>query len=422
MVLGTVGYMAPEQVRGLPADYRSDIFAFGCVLHEMLSGRRTFHRDTAADTMTAILKEEPPDLPLVERHIPSALARIVERSVEKAPAARFQSTQDLAFALEALSAYPGSDVNGGSVAQPREPQPAILGARLPFWQSSPSRRWQFAVMSSLRPAPRPETIRFFVSPPEGWVLPLQMTGNAGTGALAVSADGRHVAFVGQKGSESRIWVRSFDTLESRALTGTEGGFAPFWSADNRSLGFFAGGKLKKDRSGRWPGDRLVRRAARSQRHMESPGVIVFSPAGGTRASESPGLGWTAPACDDAGSRRGRPRQTRFLPDGRHFLYRMTSGRRTGSVVVTSLDSAERTVLRDSDSTNVAYSAGHLLFLTGRTLMAQPFDPDRLTLSGTAVSDRRRHSDAWFAVLRLLRRVTRAASWRIKLRSRPAHCS
>jgi serine/threonine protein kinase len=239
--LGTVGYMAPEQVRGLPADYRSDIFSFGCVLHEMLSGRRTFHRDTAADTMTAILKEEPPDLPVVERHIPSALARIVERSVEKAPAARFQSTQDLAFALEALSTYPGSDVNSGSVAQPpvsRNRRSLVLNTVLAVVALA---SLAFAVLTSLRPAPRPETLRFFVSPPEGWVLPLQMTGNAGTGALAVSADGQQVSL-----RPEGIGIADLGPIARHPrITRTHrhrGGFAPFWSADNRSLGFFAGGK------------------------------------------------------------------------------------------------------------------------------------------------------------------------------------
>jgi serine/threonine protein kinase len=103
VVLGTAGYMAPEQVRGLSADQRSDMFAFGAVLYEMLSGRRAFQGDTAMDTMTAILKEDPPDLPLAERHIPLALARIVDRCLEKKPASRFKSADDLAFALEALS-------------------------------------------------------------------------------------------------------------------------------------------------------------------------------------------------------------------------------------------------------------------------------------------------------------------------------
>jgi serine/threonine protein kinase len=97
IVLGTIGYMAPEQVRGLAADYRSDIFAFGAILYEMLGGQRAFRGETTADVMTAILKEDPPDLPVAERHIPPALERSVDRCLEKNPGARFQSTGDLAF-------------------------------------------------------------------------------------------------------------------------------------------------------------------------------------------------------------------------------------------------------------------------------------------------------------------------------------
>ncbi len=104
-VLGTLGYMSPEQVRGLPSDHRADIFAFGAVLYEMLSGTRAFRGDTSADTMTAILKEDPPELPVVERHIPQALARIIERCLEKTVAARFYSMHDLAIALEAISSF-----------------------------------------------------------------------------------------------------------------------------------------------------------------------------------------------------------------------------------------------------------------------------------------------------------------------------
>jgi serine/threonine protein kinase len=100
VVLGTVGYMSPEQVRGLAADHRSDIFALGAILFEMLAGRRAFTGETPADTMTAILKEDPPDPPVVEQHIPPALTRLVDRCLEKSPAARFQTASDLAFALE----------------------------------------------------------------------------------------------------------------------------------------------------------------------------------------------------------------------------------------------------------------------------------------------------------------------------------
>src|SRR5262245_47890855 len=118
VVLGTIGYMAPEQVRGLAADHRSDIFAFGATLYEMLAGRRAFAGDTAMDEMTAILKEHPVDLPTGERHIPLGLARIVDRCLEKNPAARFKSADDLAFALEALSTQSAATLAVDGVAGP----------------------------------------------------------------------------------------------------------------------------------------------------------------------------------------------------------------------------------------------------------------------------------------------------------------
>jgi serine/threonine protein kinase len=119
VVLGTIGYMAPEQVRGLQADHRADIFAFGAILYEMLTGQRAFAGATPADTISAILDKDPPDLPVAERHIPPALVRIVDRCVEKNPAARFQTASDLAFALEALSAYSGTTEAVQAVAAPK---------------------------------------------------------------------------------------------------------------------------------------------------------------------------------------------------------------------------------------------------------------------------------------------------------------
>src|SRR4030095_3636363 len=118
VVLGTMGYMSPEQVRGIAADHRTDIFALGVVLYEMLTGRRAFSGDTAVDVMSAILKEDPPELPVAARGIPPALARVVTRCLEKNPASRFQSARDLAFALETLS---GHSASAATAAIPEAP-------------------------------------------------------------------------------------------------------------------------------------------------------------------------------------------------------------------------------------------------------------------------------------------------------------
>ena len=391
MMLGTLGYMAPEQVRGLPVDHRSDIFAFGVVLYEMLSGQRAFQRDTPVDAMTAILKDDPPDLPSSDRNIPPALVRIVNRCLEKTPAARFQSTGDLAFALEALSSstWPApvqtADVHEPKAAKTRDRLTWALVASLAVVSVVAA---VLGAMVYFRRTPAPaETTRFAVSPPEGWTLARQVVGGeVSAGPLAVAPDGRQVAFVAQNASGGTlIWVRSLDTLAAKGLVGTEGGVSPFWSPDSRSLGFFADGKLKKIDITGGPRVTLCDAAAGISGSWSRDNVIVFSPAPGMalqKVSASGGAPTAATVIQEGEGGHARPF---FLPDGRHFLYRVVDSVEAsrGPVFIASLDSTERTRLIDVDSTNVVYSQQHLLFLREATLMAQPFDPDRLASTGEA---------------------------------------
>jgi serine/threonine protein kinase len=179
MVLGTIGYMSPEQVRGASADHRSDIFAFGAMLYELLSGKNAFRRDTPADTMSAILREDPLDLPVVDRHIPPALARIVDRCLEKSPAARFQSTRDLAFALEALSSPSGTSetrtMGVPASSTRRKPSWALVGVLGVVAIAALA----LAAAAYFRRAPAVvEVTRFSISPPEGVALQLETQGIA----------------------------------------------------------------------------------------------------------------------------------------------------------------------------------------------------------------------------------------------------
>ena len=175
--------------------------------------------------------------------------------------------------------------------------------------------------------------------------------------------------------ESRILGTLPRYARVRGLAGTEGGLAPFWSPDNRSLAFFAGGKLKKiDAAGGAPITLCDAQPGLSGA-WSPQGVIVFSGAGGTALQRVPAAGGEPqPATTLGQGEQGHARPS-FLPDGRRFLYRVTGGTTAGAVFVASLDSPGRTALRESDSTNVLYSAGHLLFMSGQSLMAQPFDPD-----------------------------------------------
>ena len=243
VMLGTIGYMAPEQVRGQAVDHRADIFSLGAILYEMLSGTRAFHGTTSIDTVSAILKEDPPDLPVSERHIPPALCRVIDRCLEKNAAARFGTADDLAFALDALSTQSGvasvADVSLPAARKfPRERLAwagvvavCLLGlaATLP----SAVARWRDGGVPSARP------VRFSILPPTDGTF-------AQGSSVTVSPDGTTAAFVGSaKDVENLIWIRSLGALDARPLPGTNGVFQPFWSPDSRHIAFFAEGKLKK---------------------------------------------------------------------------------------------------------------------------------------------------------------------------------
>ncbi len=392
MVLGTLGYMSPEQVRGKPADHRSDIFAVGVVLYEMLSGTRAFRGETTADTMTAILKEDPPDLPVAERHIPPALARIVDRCLEKNPASRFQSAGDLAFALEGVSSTSGPQT-ATTLAEPVRP------ARSGLW-------WRIAILATTtllgalataaffvlprRSPEQPRTLRLSITLPEGWQLSL--AGRQGTPtSLVISPDGRRLAMVARRADgRDTILIRALDSITAQPLPGTEGVSSAFWSPDSRFLGFFADNKLKKiDVAGGPPTTLCDALSPGGGGTWSRNGTIVFSTFEPRRnnfklkkVADSGGV--PSDAMPPGDGSRFRPS---FLPDGQHLLY---ADGRSGpaepmiSIFVGSLDSTSEIELLKSGSTNVQYTQDHLLFLRDATLMAQPFDPTQLKTTGEMV--------------------------------------
>ena len=229
-------------MRGQAANHRADIFAFGAILYEMLTGLRAFAGATSADAISAILDKDPPDAPLSMRQVPPALQRVIDRCLEKSPAARFQSTHDLAFALEGLS---GQSESGATVAT--------------HARSRTSRReqiaWTIAALLALAlagaafqylksPTEDQTAIRFTIRSPAGASL---VAGTPGT--LALSPDGRRIIFAATaaSGGVQMLWIQPLDSLDARLLPGTEhsGPSGAFWSPDGRFIAFFAGGKLKK---------------------------------------------------------------------------------------------------------------------------------------------------------------------------------
>ncbi len=390
VVLGTIGYMSPEQVRGQPADYRADIFSFGAILYELLSGRRAFQADTAADTMTAILKEDPPDLQLQNaRPISPALARIVDRCLEKSPGARFQSTGDLAFALEALGTHSGADeVLPASLAPRRRERIAWTLASLALLAAVgfAALRYVAARPQELRP------VRLSMTLPEGWNLAI--SSNAGEPTpLVVSPDGRRVAIVARRADGPfTILMRELDSPSTRPLAGTEGATSLFWSPDNRFVGFFADGKLKKvDVSGGVPTVLCDVTTPFGGGTWSVEGIIVFSmPEKGRnrlwKVADDGGQPTTAlPDAPARGGTSGLEVRPWFLPDGRTLLYVTPVNQQAAVVFAGRLDTPDRVKVVDSGSSNVQYANGRLLFLRGTTLVAQTFDLKQLAVTGSPVS-------------------------------------
>jgi Tol biopolymer transport system component len=371
VVMGTVGYMSPEQVRGQEADARSDIFAVGAIVYEMLTRRRAFRRDTAVETMNAILSEDPPEA----ADSSPGLTRLVRRCLEKRPEERFQSARDLAFALEALSGSSGTMAALPSGGGPRARERYALALAGVFSIAALS----LGIVHFREHDPERRTYRFGVLPPQG----AELGANEETG-FALSPDGRHLVFTASDASgKSVLFLRPLDAPEARALSGTEGASYPFWSPDSRFVGFFAMGKLKKIDIVGGPPQTLCDAARNRGGTWNENGVILFAPDYNgplSRVSDSGGTAAVATTLDSSRQETFH-RWPQFLPDGRHFLYvvRSASPDHTG-IYLRSLDTDDPRRLVGAYS-SVAYVPHHLLYVRGKTLLAQPFDASRLELSG-----------------------------------------
>jgi Tol biopolymer transport system component len=385
-VMGTVGYMSPEQVRGQEADHRADIFAFGAILYEMLSGRRTFTGDSAADVMSAILKEEPPELSETNRKIPPGLEKIVRRCLEKRPERRFHSAHDLGFALEALSGSSGTSGSNLTASA----QESSLAAR----RSALRERLGWIVAAALLLLALAFAVAYFRRAPAESLatytyLPLpEKTTTSYLGGLAISPDGQRVVTVAAFEGVSRLWLYSFDAPKPELLAGTEGAQFPFWAPNGRSIGFFAQGKLKRIEAAGGQPAALCDVPQGFGGAWSSTGVILFAPYntgyGLYQVSESGGTATPVTKLDAARLEAGH-NFPRFLPDGRHFVFFTNAPQlEYRGIRLGSLDEPPTSFFLRADA-NAEYSAaGYLLFMRGRKILAQQFDPDKLTISGDPV--------------------------------------
>ena len=389
VVMGTVGYMSPEQVRGQETDHRSDIFSFGVILYEMLSGRRAFHGDSAVEVMNAILKEDPPEFSETHANINPQVERIVRRCLEKKPERRFQSTSDLGFALEALSSPSSSRLETARTL------PAVTdGVRTWGLFGNAQLAWILAAglfLATLgfawaylarQPAADARVLRSSLLPPE----------KSSFEHLALSPDGRWLAFTAATGAKVQLWVRALDALKATPLAGTEGSSYPFWSPDSRFIAFFAGNKLKKvEVSGGVPAT-LCNARIGSGGTWSREGVILFTYLGGGGVFRVSATGGEVRPVTTADLARQESDYSdpRFLPDDRHFLYYVFGGRKEArGIYLGSLDGTVKQRLL-GDATNALYatsSTGNGLLLFGRedALMAQPFDAAARKFTGESFS-------------------------------------
>ena len=359
-ILGTLQYMAPEQLEGNEADARTDIFAFGAVVYEMVTGKKAFEGKSQASVIAAILEREPPPPSELQPMTPPALDHMVQRCFAKDGDERWQTAYDAMRELKWI---------GQTGSRKMDRVPVVQASNRLAWILMAVGSLALAVaIAYLYRAPTDDLpIQFQVSPPAATTIA------SGTAILAVSPNVQHLAFIAIDASGNRsLWVRDIGSVGARSLPGTEGANGPFWSPDSRFIAFYAQGQLNKTSISGGSPQSLADAPGRNNFARGGTwgrnGVIVFSPepAGPLyRVSEAGGTATTVTTLDES---RGELAHNwpHFLPDGRRFLYLGRSGQPEESgLYVASLDSEVVTRIRDAGS-NVGYaSPGYLVFCRRR---------------------------------------------------------
>ena len=376
--------MSPEQARGKTVDKRADIWAFGCVLFEMMAGRRAFEGDDVPEILSRVLQRDP-DWARLPADLPPSIPKLLRLCLQKDVRTRRQSAGDVRIDLEQALVGPGATaaaipVRGTRVAWVVAAAAALIAVAL----SIPAARYLRETPSST-PATG-DVVRLSILPPDKTLFTVQSGATVGVAQLALSPDGRAIVFAAAApGARPTLWLRSLDAVTAHSLPGTEGAESPFWSPDHRWIGYFADAKLKKIPAGGGP-SQVIADAPDNRGASWGPDDTILFAKGSTgilRVSSSGGM--VTPVIElDASRQEGSHRFPQFLPDGRHFLFTVLSSLADqAGVYAGSLDGKTKKLLIHGYTTALYAPSGHLLFLDGDTLMGQAFDAERLELRGQA---------------------------------------
>ncbi|HEX8172997.1 MAG TPA: protein kinase [Thermoanaerobaculia bacterium] len=373
-IVGTFQYMAPEQLESADVDPRTDLFALGAVIYEMVTGRRAFSGKTKTSLIAAIVAGSPRPMSELQPVTPAGLEHIVQRCLEKDQEARWQSAHDVRLELEWVAK------NADARVEAQRPRSSLLpwiaaACALVLAAIAGAYAWRNAHRDIARTAVTAQILA-----PAGKELNDPMT------ALSISPDGRLVTY--RATSDRRLWVRDIASGEARQVDGTEDASLPFWSPDSKSIAFFAGGKLKKVTLNGAPPVTLCDAPKGRSGGWNADGTIIFAPtavSGLSRVSQDGGEP-VALTQLDASKDETTHRWATFLPDGKHFLYlagshREATNRELDAVYVSSLDEPKSRKLLLRARSNVAYASGHLLYEKDGVLLARPFDAGELRFTG-----------------------------------------
>jgi len=377
-IVGTFQYMSPEQVESKEVDGRSDIFSLGAVLYEMVTGKKAFEGKSQLSVTSAILEKEPAPISSVKPMTPPMLDHVIRKCVAKSPDERWQSASDLASELKWISES-GPQANEASTTRARH---RLTVERIVWGLALAAALTALAAgLAHWRQEQVVEVIRYTVDAPEQGKF---LFGGTYQGPV-VSPDGRQIAFIATVGGVKQVWVKLAESVRAQALPGTENAVGAFWAPDSKNLAFETEGKLKRVSLSGGSSQTIcdlpatIRGGSWSRRD-----VILFGSTPGPiyRVTASGGTPQLVTSL-----KRGdiTHRWPFFLPDENHFLYLASSAttiQESSAVFVGSLDGkGERMLFRASSA--VAYANGYLLYMSGQSLMARPFDPEKLEFTGNA---------------------------------------